>query len=139
MTDAAAYPRCKHGRAIFERCTECEADMKAGKHGGFDPATPSSKTVNAITRFLIGKVAMPDHPATCLNPAGRDGFTITEAHVDGDTIYVRGADTMWFGQRSLLAIRLPDETRADPAHQHAYGTDATTGEAVCICSAVKTT
>jgi hypothetical protein len=43
MTDAAAYPSCVHGRKVYERCTECEADMKAGKHGGFERASLASK------------------------------------------------------------------------------------------------
>ena len=28
---------CAHGRAVYERCTDCEADCKAGKSSGFTP------------------------------------------------------------------------------------------------------
>jgi hypothetical protein len=62
---------------------------------------------NSILRFLIGKLAIPDHPATCLNPNGRNGFLISEAKLHEARILLRGADTMWFGQSMILEIRDP--------------------------------
>lgn len=59
--------------------------------------------MNALQRFLIGKIAVPDHPETVLNPNGRNGFLITEARRDPDgTFFFRGADTMWFGESCIL-------------------------------------
>lgn len=59
----------------------------------------------AVRNWLLGVVAVPNHPATALNPNGREGFVITEVKVEGDTIYLRGPDTMWFGERSILELR----------------------------------
>lgn len=59
-----------------------------------------------IASFLIGKAALPDHPATVLNPNGRAGFVITEVKRDGEGRYcVRGDDTMWFGESVIIKFQ----------------------------------
>ncbi len=61
----------------------------------------------AVRDFLIGKIARPDHPATCANPNGREGFVITEVKFETENVFVQGEDTIWFGQGALLEIQLP--------------------------------
>ena len=59
-----------------------------------------------VSNWLIGKYAKVNHPETVLNPDG-DGFTITEVKISIDEdldfgrIFVRGKETMWFGQNSF--------------------------------------
>lgn len=61
-------------------------------------------------KFMIGKIAVPDHPVTVLNPNGREGFVITEATRDRDGKFAfRGADTMWFGEDCVLRFRDPTQ------------------------------
>jgi len=42
MTDAAAYPRCIHDRAIYERCDPCAELASQGIGSGFvkEPCSP---------------------------------------------------------------------------------------------------
>ena len=65
------------------------------------------KPGTAVRDFLLGKIAVPDHPATCLNPNGREGFVITEVLFEDGTVLVRGENTMWFGQSALIEVRMP--------------------------------
>lgn len=57
-----------------------------------------------VARLLIGKTAKADHPITCLNPAPT--FKIFGAKIANDRIFVRGEETMWFGE-SVFEV-LPD-------------------------------
>lgn len=60
-----------------------------------------------VYNWLAGRWAYPNHPATVCNPNGVKGFKITEVKIepDGDLpfgrIFVRGENTMWFGQNSF--------------------------------------
>lgn len=58
--------------------------------------------MSALDKFLLGKVAIPNHPATILNPNGREGFVIVDVRRDNDSLFFRGHDTMWFGENSIL-------------------------------------
>jgi len=62
---------------------------------------------DALHGFLIGKVAVPDHPATVLNPNGRSGFVITEVRREDGRLFVRGNDTMWFGEGCITRFMVP--------------------------------
>lgn len=57
MTDAAAYPSCTHGKKIYERCESCEADARAGKHGGFERAPLASNERNLLPCPFCGSAA----------------------------------------------------------------------------------
>ena len=61
--------------------------------------------MSKLREFLIGKHVVVDHPKTCLNPTGKEGFKIIDVSIDGDRIFVRGQETCWFGERSILEIR----------------------------------
>jgi len=52
MTDANAYPACVHGKKVYEYCAQCEADARAGKHGGFERAQPPLASKKRVERPL---------------------------------------------------------------------------------------
>lgn len=90
--------------AQLERLSKRCADADTSQRVQTDEES-SRAEVGAIRRFLIGHIARPDHPATCLNPSGREGFTITDVMVEEGRIAVRGDDTMWFGESAILEVR----------------------------------
>lgn len=61
-----------------------------------------------FTDDLTGKYFKADHPITCLNP--NEYNKITEAHVswcptqERIKVMVRGEETMWFSESSILHI-----------------------------------
>ena len=66
----------------------------------------ADRTKDPIASFLIGKAALPNHPATVLNPNGRAGFVITEVKRDFDGLYrFRGDDTMWFSESAIIKFQ----------------------------------
>ncbi len=69
-----------------------------------EPSSALPVLASAVRRSLINKTAKPDHPSTALNPNGRDGFVITEVMVENNKLFVRGVDTMWFGENSIIEI-----------------------------------
>lgn len=59
--------------------------------------------MKALEEFMVGKIVYVDHPATCLNPNGRNGFTIKEVRRDDAGKFAfRGENTMWFGEGCVL-------------------------------------
>ncbi len=54
------------------------------------------------TGFLIGLRMTADHPVTPLNE--ERVFTIVEAKVEDNKIYVRGAKSMWFEAKSITRV-----------------------------------
>lgn len=50
--------------------------------------------INQHLSWLIGQEVKADHPVTCLNP--NEAFKIVDVKIEGDKLYVRGEETMWF-------------------------------------------
>lgn len=59
-------------------------------------------THNEVLNNLIGKTATAEHPITCANPDLE--FIITDVKLDRGILFVRGENTMWFGE-SMINIK----------------------------------
>jgi len=61
-----------------------------------------------LNNLLVGKLAKVNHPITIINP--KEYFRIYEVRIEDDIemdhrIYIRGKNTAWFGQESILIIK----------------------------------
>lgn len=55
-----------------------------------------------IECLLVGKEVEASHPITCLNP--EKIFVVSEAIIKDNRIFVRGENTMWFGQSMITIV-----------------------------------